>query len=549
MGKTLWWLLIVIIWIPGVSAGAAEPVLTVDPDDSPLVIHGKLDGQTTTFGGSVRLTVTGGDIKEVLLLASGVKQVGDDSVVIDRSNVTIPAGMSLTNGRPRDIRVTVNNVMRPGEYDGNLKFLLPGQAEEKAVKIGLKLSIDPKPKVQPVFSGMTFHLVRSRNLVADTVATWLLSPSAVREKWYLHLDNQTLAPVEVTDVTVVMRGEKTGQAVSPGIISITMPRQLPAGQVEPIPMTIHRNNLSPDRYQGTLRFKVKGADDPVTVNADLNLRDGPIWAVLVILAGIFVGRLARGMSTPEAQKQIKLLPLLYKIRQSADRIQDADAQAYLAGQIEDAKARIGSAGETEGELSQMLDKLQSRIEFLIALEGLKDKLAKSNLDALREELEPKIKNARQSLIENRTEDAERLRKEVEARFQQARQDTTMGLASDLYDFFTSFSSTAEQWSKAEKAPAPGLPGGKHWGWLAKMMATLSGIEFMNAEFRYWFVSPLLFLILLVGLALLGLQTLYINAGSTFGAGGLYDYLGLFLWGLSADVAQRTLQTLQPSKQG
>ncbi len=47
--------------------------------------------------------------------------------------------------------------------------------------------------------------------------------------------------------------------------------------------------------------------------------------------------------------------------------------------------------------------------------------------------------------------------------------------------------------------------------------------------------------------LLGLQTLYVNSGATFGVGGLYDYLGLFLWGVTADVAQRTLLNLPAAK--
>ena len=46
------------------------------------------------------------------------------------------------------------------------------------------------------------------------------------------------------------------------------------------------------------------------------------------------------------------------------------------------------------------------------------------------------------------------------------------------------------------------------------------------------------------LALLGLKALYIDAGTTFGSEGLYDYLGLFLWGISADGVQRTLQQVQ-----
>ena len=545
MGKIPLWLLMMLLWMGG-AAGAAEPVLTVDPGDSPLVIYGKLDGQTTAFGGDVRLTATGDDVKELLMLPSGMKGVGDDNVIIDRSNVTVPSGISLNKGQPRDIRVTVNNVTRPGEYAGSLKFLLPGQSEDKALKIGLTLRIDSKPKVQPVFPNMTFQLVRCQNPIACAVSTWLLPASAIREDWAVYLDNQTLAPIEMTDATVVMRGEKTGHAINPDVISLTLSHPLPLGKVEPIMMTIHRNRLLPDRYQGTLRFKVKGSDDPVIINIDLNLRDSPIWAVLIILAGIIVGRLARGMSTPEAQKQIKFLPRLYQLRDSADRLENAEARTYLAGQIQDASEQIALAKETEEVLSQVLDKLKGRIDFLGTLEGLEHQLTK--FDALIEELKPTIQAARQELIYNRVEEAERLRKKVEARLQEVQQDKTMGVASDLFDtFFKSFRASTARWSEAEKAKAPTRPGGMRWGWLAKVMTTLSGTEVMSAELRYWFVRPLLFLILLAVLALLGLQTLYVSAGSAFGAAGLYDYLGLFLWGLSADIAQRTLQNLPAPK--
>jgi hypothetical protein len=49
--------------------------------------------------------------------------------------------------------------------------------------------------------------------------------------------------------------------------------------------------------------------------------------------------------------------------------------------------------------------------------------------------------------------------------------------------------------------------------------------------------------LLLLMSLLGLQQLYISAGPTFGSTGLYDYLGLLVWGLSADIAQRSVQSV------
>ena len=49
--------------------------------------------------------------------------------------------------------------------------------------------------------------------------------------------------------------------------------------------------------------------------------------------------------------------------------------------------------------------------------------------------------------------------------------------------------------------------------------------------RYAVVKPALFLILLVVLCLTGFNTLYVKAPAGFGSAGLFDALGLFMWGL------------------
>jgi hypothetical protein len=49
--------------------------------------------------------------------------------------------------------------------------------------------------------------------------------------------------------------------------------------------------------------------------------------------------------------------------------------------------------------------------------------------------------------------------------------------------------------------------------------------------------------LLVGLSVVGMRSLYMQKGSTFGADAFSDYLGLLVWGLSADVASRSLSNL------
>lgn len=67
---------------------------------------------------------------------------------------------------------------------------------------------------------------------------------------------------------------------------------------------------------------------------------------------------------------------------------------------------------------------------------------------------------------------------------------------------------------------------------------------VRAEATYWFVRPLVYMVLIIGLTLVGLNTLYIEKGETFGARPMSDYLTLFLWGLSADVASRSVSSLR-----
>jgi hypothetical protein len=85
--------------------------------------------------------------------------------------------------------------------------------------------------------------------------------------------------------------------------------------------------------------------------------------------------------------------------------------------------------------------------------------------------------------------------------------------------------------------------------MQRVLIDLSGLsDLVRAEATYWFVRPLLYGVLLVGLTIVGLNTLYIEKGETLGARPLSDYLGLLLWGLSADVASRSLSGLQGQKE-
>ena len=81
---------------------------------------------------------------------------------------------------------------------------------------------------------------------------------------------------------------------------------------------------------------------------------------------------------------------------------------------------------------------------------------------------------------------------------------------------------------------------------ARVASFLAGSPTHLPRGKHAFMKDLLFVALLVGLTVVGLYSLYVN-NPTFGSSRLFDYFGIAVWGLSADVAQRTLQGLQLPK--
>jgi hypothetical protein len=80
--------------------------------------------------------------------------------------------------------------------------------------------------------------------------------------------------------------------------------------------------------------------------------------------------------------------------------------------------------------------------------------------------------------------------------------------------------------------------------LKNLLVLLSGLsDEFRAEATLFIARPILWLALLIGLLALGLKTLYID-NPIFGANPFTDFLGLMFWGLSADVASRTLSGLR-----
>ncbi|MFN8494696.1 MAG: hypothetical protein U0350_44250 [Caldilineaceae bacterium] len=526
-------------------AQAAGLVLSVDPADSPLQIQGILDGQTTAFSGNVRLTVTGGDAPRIQFLASDLHHTTEPATIIERSNIAVASNLALSNGQPTDVRVTVSGVKRAGDYTGALQFLLPGQPITQALSLPLKLHIGVKPVIVPILTDQTFQVTRCDWWFDCFLANLLLGSHSTREVWYVQLDNQASLPAAVTSAQAVLHGNHAVQAVTASQVFVDSLPTLPANGVSTVPVTITRQMLQPDSYQGKLRFSIQGLDQPVTINSTLNVRNGPWWALVAVFLGIVAGRMARDMESVIAQKQVKLLPRWYTLKARIEQITDDASRRQLDADLQAARTAINSQIDTEEVATKSLDDLEAKITFLLDLQTVAEKLPSIPDVNVQKQAQALLDAARAYLLGKQWAEAEQARKQLTDLLQNAA--TVSGAARGLRDDVSQLLSNLANWLARPTELSPKQSHGafeaanrRQASYLRRVLASLSGFQVVTADTRFWFFRPVLSVLFLILLMLLGLQTLYVNTGATFGAGGLYDYLGLFFWGITADVAQRTL---------
>ena len=547
--RLLYLLTFLLLWSAAARDGRAQK-LAVSPEDKTLVINGTLASGTTSFTRHFTVTLVGGtgaEAKQIQIRRSDLVMQGPNGEILDRGNLSV-AAIALKPGQTMDAALTVNNVTHAGTYTATIKLWLPEQTEADAEVINVTLNVAPRVAVSPP-TGASAQVAHC-GLLPCFLSGWL-PQNLIGNKRGLLLDNQTPSDVVIENQYVVLRGERTGRIltaaeVRPSVAS----RILPASRSVPVDLeVVDRDTIPPDNYIGTLRLGLKGVESPTVVGFTLNVRTAP-WAPLVILLlGVVAGRLIQKMSTPEALLQVKLLKRLFRIQDSMLQLRSGRDRQILLGRLEDLKARIDSASETEQVLTQELDKLEIAVRLLRRLEMLEDDAAQITDVTLRTQILTKIDTAAQTLLQGNATECARLITEIEISLREAQ--TNAADAADPAEVVRVESAlasareariTGQEADKVFNVTPARIPGRPE-----RLLATLAGSDLMSAGARFWVLRPIFFLLLLLLLTFMGLKSLYIDNGTSFGVGGLYDYLGLFLWGLSADVVQRTLQNVSLPK--
>jgi hypothetical protein len=530
-------------------ATQAGVVLSPDAADSPLVLAGWLD-EGTVFTGHLRLTAERDSPEDadtpaisLLVMASDLK-TEDGALTIGRQHVSLGGNPILHPGVPQDFQVTVTGITDPGIYHGKLELLPSEQVRAEALIIALEVIARARPSLKPLSSAETLrlNLVNCQHRLSCALAGLVLPESAFLNSWEMQFDNTSAAAGKLVKSAVVALGDKSGFQLSSGQLALPSEMQtFAAREISSLPVTLNRTAMPPDHYTGAVYLMFEGARDMLAVPVDLNVRAGPLGALVAILAGIILGRLVKYMHErggPQAAKLTELnrIALLLSNAPEEDR-------RTLEPQLAAVRAKV-----YRHDLDSVTAELDAIIGRLETLKRLRDMQA--DLEDTKDE--PEARAALSTIDEARRrirygQDASELIAEVKSALERLKQGLVAKGIPDLQveHAVRTVDVAKAAAGKTKRVLASVRPENRVLRGMRDMLFAFSGLsEELRAEATLWIVRPLLYFVLLLGLVAVGLETLYVSKGVTFGATAFTDYLGLILWGLSADVAGRTLSNLQ-----
>lgn len=460
--------------------------------------------------------------------ASIVRRIGPGHVKITNLETTLPFDPKKGKGRWRTIPVAVKDVHFAGEYEGRLELGSGG------CKVDLSVVVVGAAEISLVGTGekaVKLKFARCRYLTCgpDDFLAFLNSPASRRDQVEVQVDNASQAPAEVTAVQAALNSD-AGEEIVPesAFTPPGTPFTLPPQHAQTLPpIGIDRGEIAPGHYTGAIYLTVAGAEKRIGLPFELDMKDGPFWAIVVLLAALLVqlGQMLATRTQPRKQELREVgaarKQALAKLRGEAVLFEDRLSKAHemaLAGKLDDAKAA-----------SKAIEEDIPRVEAALELEAKALKKAPELPDGVKQPL---------------------------VQFRAAIRSGDGTANSHLTDLRTAVSrleAGADTLAVASGAPpgrralrgrgmrgGPGAGNGSA-GLLASAWAKVPGA----AGWVSIYVLPwLLRGVLVAAFLLTGLKELYFS-NATFGAQEVVDYGGLFLWGLTAAGLNTVLGKIVP----
>jgi F0F1-type ATP synthase membrane subunit b/b' len=559
--------LLLLMLLP-LTAKGREGSIVVDPGDNPLVIKGWV-GDENSFIGNIGVTLQGAaqDSNPVKLnvYRSDLKMAGGTEM-IGRQSVAVTGDQTLAPDATSTYQVKVTGVKEPGEYRGRIDLLLAGQRRDAAVSVEVVVVAS----VRPALSLLTENDRLQANLVNCDydckLAHFLLPASAFQCKIDLGFEKPLAAPLVISDITIAVKGDHTKFKLTAEQLKVSLDQLTQSPQpggsnekgVQPspspqgegaegdrpmtvkkyltLPVAIASHDIPADHYNGSIYLTVAGQSNSLKVPVDFNVRSGPLWPLLILLASILLGRLFKFMQ----DKGNAIANALESINRLEFRLRDAHTEdsEIITPMLRAARDLVHQ--DKAAEAAAAVNAISARLSTLGELGQINARLTGKESNPAVASILSDIRQAREHIRLQQDDKAKALVSKIKDALVAltATPATTDSDTSDLADAVT----RADAASAAAAVLGTVRKTARHR--LRNWLTLLSGLsDEFRAEATLFLARPILWLALLLGLLALGLKTIYVD-NPIFGANPFTDFLGLMFWGLSADMASRTLSGLR-----
>jgi hypothetical protein len=388
---------------------------------------------------------------------------------------------------------------------------------------------------------LQLQLVNCNNPIDCGLAQWFLPKSTFIGSRQLQFANPTANLINLRSSSIVAEGKHTGYQINPEALQLATTQTFIANTVGNLPLTIERTKLPPDQYNGTIYLMVENQPEWLALPISFSVRSGPLLPLTVLIWGILLGRLLKYMQE-RGEPQAKVLQELNELEYETRSLDPKD-QAILAQAI--AQARRATYREQFDAAKSDMKMIRDRLDVLTKLRTLENNL-EQRVEPIPDETVNQaietVQSARNAVLQGADNNARADIQQVQQLLDTAgsgRGAAATPTQSSIKGVTDSLEALNKQNIDRAETNSPAFI---HW--LQRSLLIISGVsDRAKAEATFWVVRPLLALVLLGGLSAMGLGSLYVEKGTTFGAKPFSDYLGLILWGLSADVASRSLSNL------
>lgn len=520
--------------------------IKLERGDDRLVIKGWI-GDDNSFITNIGVTVeeAQGTTPIKLNIYPTDLKTADGTQRILRQSVSVTGDQTVIPNVTATYQVKITGVREPGEYDGNLYLTLANQSRDAAVAVEVKVVASVRPALTLLTENDRLQ-ASVANCTPCPLAHALLPRSAFQNKVELGFEKPVGAQLVISDVTIAVKGDQTKYKLDADKLKLSISQlQQPVSVTNDlrttrkyvtVPVDIDLPQIPADHYTGGIYLTIPGQANALRVPVELNVRSGPFWVVVILLISILLGRLFKFMQ----DKGNALADALQLINRLEFRLRDVhpDDAAIIEPMLGSARDLVHQ--QKPAEAVTAANAIAARLSALGELRQIQARLTAMEPTQPVMAILGDVNQAREEIRLQQDDKVGTLITKIK--------DALVALAAAPGVTDTDDTSLKDAINKADAASTSigtifvGRKKIRHR--VRDALILLSGLsEQFRTEATLFLARPILWLALLLGLLALGLKTLYVD-NPVFGANPFTDYLGLMFWGLSSDIASRTLSGLQ-----